>query len=247
MNGKNYLVAVLLCSMILTLAFIQNSGSQASKQYDPWMDINDDGRIDMRDITQLCINFMATGDPVNKTALLYNVNATLTELLSRIDQLNMTLIELQSKINTLETLLPPNKIRILPIDFSPVDNTQQYTKTPDELIGGGIFYARIMLPHGAVVKNMSAVIYDGLSGSYQIKIEFFREQNAPPGVPPSDGTLASILFNDPGAPGLIVKFDDTIDYPIIDNENYAYYIRLWFELFSNNNELRWIEIEYEYP
>jgi hypothetical protein len=27
------------------------------------MDINDDGRIDMRDITQLCINFMATGDP----------------------------------------------------------------------------------------------------------------------------------------------------------------------------------------
>jgi hypothetical protein len=59
--------------------------------------------------------------------------------------------------------------------------------------------------------------------------------------------LASILFNDPGAPGLIVKFDDTIDYPIIDNENYAYYIYLWFELFSNNNELRWIEIEYEYP
>ena len=63
MNGKNYLVAVLLCSMILALTFIQNSGSQASKQYDPWMDINDDGRIDMRDITQLCLNFMATGDP----------------------------------------------------------------------------------------------------------------------------------------------------------------------------------------
>jgi len=70
LNGKNYLVAVLLCSMILALTFIQNSGSQASKQYDPWMDINDDGRIDMRDITQLCINFMATGDPTK------NVNVT---------------------------------------------------------------------------------------------------------------------------------------------------------------------------
>jgi hypothetical protein len=34
------------------------------------MDINDDGRIDMRDITQLCINFMATGDPTK------NVNVT---------------------------------------------------------------------------------------------------------------------------------------------------------------------------
>jgi hypothetical protein len=41
-----------------------------------------------------------------------------------------------------------------------------------------------MLPHGAIVKNMSAVIYDGLSGSYYIKIEFFREQKAPPRVPP---------------------------------------------------------------
>jgi hypothetical protein len=56
--------------MILALTFIQNSGSQASKQYDPWMDINDDGRIDMRDITQLCLNFMATGDPTK------NVNVT---------------------------------------------------------------------------------------------------------------------------------------------------------------------------
>jgi len=64
------MAATLLTALMLTLAFIPMSGSQASKQYDPWMDINDDGRIDMRDITQLCINFMATGDPTK------NVNVT---------------------------------------------------------------------------------------------------------------------------------------------------------------------------
>jgi hypothetical protein len=63
LNGRNFMAATVLTALMLTLAFIPISGSQASKQYDPWMDINDDGRIDMRDITQLCLNFMATGDP----------------------------------------------------------------------------------------------------------------------------------------------------------------------------------------
>jgi hypothetical protein len=70
MNGKNYLVAVLLCSMILALAFIQNSGSQTTFQYDPWADINDDGYIDGKDISYTCRLFGTTGDPTK------NVNVT---------------------------------------------------------------------------------------------------------------------------------------------------------------------------
>jgi hypothetical protein len=232
---------------MFALVFIPMSGSQTAVQYDPWADMNDDGKIDAKDIGYVCRLFGKTGDPVNKTALLYNVNATLTELLSRIDQLNATLTELHSKVSKLETLLPPKKIRILPIDLSPMDNGDQYYKIPSGMLGGGTFYASIMLPNGAIVKNMSAVVYDGLSGSYQIKIELVRMQKAPPKVPYSVNTLASIIFSDPGAPGVLVKFDDTIDYPIIDNENYAYYIEVWFEVYNTNYELRWIEIEYEYP
>jgi hypothetical protein len=63
MNWKNYLVAVLLSSMILALAFIQNSGSQTTFQYDPWADINDDGKIDAKDIGYTCRLFGKTGDP----------------------------------------------------------------------------------------------------------------------------------------------------------------------------------------
>jgi hypothetical protein len=73
----------MLTALMLALMFIPMSGSQASKQYDPWMDINDDGRIDMRDITQLCINFMATGDPtkqvvINHKWVEWNVTANLS-------------------------------------------------------------------------------------------------------------------------------------------------------------------------
>jgi hypothetical protein len=83
LNGKNFLAATMLTALMLALMFIPMSGSQASKQYDPWMDINDDGRIDMRDITQLCINFMATGDPTKQVVINYkwvewNVTADLS-------------------------------------------------------------------------------------------------------------------------------------------------------------------------
>jgi hypothetical protein len=56
--------------MILALAFIQNSGSQTTVQYDPWADINDDGKIDMKDIIYEIRLFGTTGDPTK------NVNVT---------------------------------------------------------------------------------------------------------------------------------------------------------------------------
>jgi hypothetical protein len=56
--------------MILALAFIHNSGSQTTFQYDPWADINDDGIIDTKDIGYTCRLFGKTGDPTK------NVNVT---------------------------------------------------------------------------------------------------------------------------------------------------------------------------
>jgi len=95
------LIAVCI-SVVIALAFSPMSGSQTIEPYDPWVDY-DDGDIDLYDAVLLLSRYGTKGSPVNKTALLYNVNETLTELLLKIDSLNATVFELQSRILELET------------------------------------------------------------------------------------------------------------------------------------------------
>jgi hypothetical protein len=80
---KNYFVAVILTGLMLALAFNHLAGSQTSPsaQYDPWADLNDDGKISMDEIVRMCELFGTTGDPtknVNVTNWPYmqNVNVT---------------------------------------------------------------------------------------------------------------------------------------------------------------------------
>jgi uncharacterized protein YfkK (UPF0435 family) len=100
MNGKNYLIATIISAMILTLIFIPMSGSQTTVPYDPWCDLNDDGIIDIYDVVLVTSKYDSTGEPVNKTALLYNINQTLTELLTKIDSLNASLLDLEAYVET---------------------------------------------------------------------------------------------------------------------------------------------------
>jgi hypothetical protein len=46
------------------------SGSQSTKQYDPWLDYNDDGKISLADLVSLAQSYGTTGDPTK------NVNVT---------------------------------------------------------------------------------------------------------------------------------------------------------------------------
>jgi hypothetical protein len=68
---RDVLIAVLV-TFCLTLALlaVKPIGSQIQRQYDPWMDINDDGIIDYMDIVSTCRLFGTTGDPTK------NVNVT---------------------------------------------------------------------------------------------------------------------------------------------------------------------------
>ena len=103
MATKKDLIIIVLTTFCLTVALftVMPSRSQSELRYDPWMDINDDGSIDMADISFLIEEFMATGIPINKTELLYEVNATFTQLLGKIASLNSSLVNLHSKIQTL--------------------------------------------------------------------------------------------------------------------------------------------------
>jgi hypothetical protein len=69
---------------------IPTKSTQTSElQYDPWKDINDDGKLDILDIVQISSQYGAAGTPINKTALLL-------ELQSKIDSLNTSVLDLEA-------------------------------------------------------------------------------------------------------------------------------------------------------
>ena len=97
-NRKDVIIAVLgtFC-LTVTLFMVMPTRSQ-SGSYDPWIDVNDDGSIDMADISIEIDNFMAAGTPIDKTALLL-------ELQARMDSLNASLLDLEASLETRITTL----------------------------------------------------------------------------------------------------------------------------------------------
>lgn len=66
-------------------------GITSSVSYDPWVDLDDDGDIDIFDIVKIAGAYGTTGTPINKTALLL-------ELEARVDALNATVASLKECI-----------------------------------------------------------------------------------------------------------------------------------------------------
>jgi hypothetical protein len=69
LNGKNCLIAAILSAIVLALAFIPLSGSQTSMSYDPWADINDDGKIDIKDVAYTARLSGTSGDPTKPVVI----------------------------------------------------------------------------------------------------------------------------------------------------------------------------------
>ena len=97
---KNHLLKFLVVlGLILSLVAIRTVGSPGVGEYDPLADVNDDGVVDIFDIAQVALAFGTTGTPINETAWL-ELNATLTEVLSKIDELNMSIASLELSLNS---------------------------------------------------------------------------------------------------------------------------------------------------
>lgn len=87
MIKKKYLATVcLIFSLAVTfLAILINTvGSQPLIPYDPWYDLNDDGAINILDMKLVKLAFGSSGTPINKTALLLELNASVAELEARV-------------------------------------------------------------------------------------------------------------------------------------------------------------------
>lgn len=72
MDRKQFLMATLISVVLLTLVFTPLSGQQDGS-YDPWLDYNNDGIIDINDLAALGYIYGSSGKAINKTALLLDL------------------------------------------------------------------------------------------------------------------------------------------------------------------------------
>ena len=114
---KDLFVAVLLTFCLsFTLFQVLPIGSQSAGDYDPWLDYNDDGEIDMRDVGPIARAYGSEGTPINKTKLLL-------ELQARIDELNATLISLMENSFVVEDIVLVENAGTyeIPVDYNVAD------------------------------------------------------------------------------------------------------------------------------
>jgi hypothetical protein len=94
--SKNKVIVVVLAVLCVTSALLLTMpiGSlPINGGYDPWIDTNDDGKINYQDLGNMASKFGTLGTPINKTDLLL-------ELQDSVQNLNDTLVELQSMMGT---------------------------------------------------------------------------------------------------------------------------------------------------
>jgi hypothetical protein len=76
------LTAILLTSLLLVGAI----PSSSMDEYDPWCDYDDDGDIDIYDIVNIANRYGTAGTPLNKTALLLELQSRVETLEARMGQ-----------------------------------------------------------------------------------------------------------------------------------------------------------------
>jgi len=88
---KKYIVTACLvvCLIVTFLAILINTvGSQPLIPYDdPWLDVNEDGKIDILDIKLVKLAFGSSGKSTGVRALLLELNASVAELEARVSDL----------------------------------------------------------------------------------------------------------------------------------------------------------------
>jgi len=231
---KDMAVAILatLCltsTLFMAVPIKSQDGTISSNEYDPWIDTNDDGIIDIFDIAKLALAFGAEGEPINKTALLL-------DLLARVEAL-----EQQSPRRGYISISPAGwqPCKVQSADYSTEINWFKATSKVEE---SSPFYAQVQLPHGATIVNFTAILYFG--SYYPLQVSLHRNN-------PSDIThsnMAYIFDTGLGWPKHVTLFDDTIDYAQVDNSRYSYLVEAYFAnpLLSDDLAICSVIIEYTY-
>lgn len=69
MNKKEFTVAVVFATILLTAALVPMSTQQGGGEYDPWLDYNGDGKIDINELHPLGQAYGTSGDPTRDVSV----------------------------------------------------------------------------------------------------------------------------------------------------------------------------------
>ncbi len=116
MNAKQLMVGILLASALLVLAHAPLSGQQSDGRYDPWLDYDEDGDIDVNELRQLGEAYGSTGNPTK--------NVTVADHATEYIRVGGGNISVQPYTNWLSDIIPTDgyaKVTIL-VFLSPASN-----------------------------------------------------------------------------------------------------------------------------
>lgn len=69
MNGKQFTAGILFAFVLLTLVLIPIAHQQSGNTYDPWLDYNEDGKIDVNELYPLGASYSSTGNPTKNVTI----------------------------------------------------------------------------------------------------------------------------------------------------------------------------------
>lgn len=239
MNRKYFLIATLISVVLLTVVLVPIS-SQPSGSYDPWMDLNDDGIVDSFDLQLLAWIYGTSGTPINKTELLL-------ELQARIDSLNVSLLNDYYNITECDSLFQPlmqtttRYYKVPAIAWLPRQENYVFTRISPCLYtttaGATYWFAAVNLPHGAVVTELKAWVWD--DDASEISVYLMRHEAGTSTV-----NQMSYVGSSGASPSYRAFTDSTISYSIIDNQNYAYLVRAILRSGNSDHRLGQVQITY---
>lgn len=204
------ITGLVLTIMFVSLFFVNSTTSIANLQtgeYDPWLDLNDDGEIDIFDVVMVARAYGSSGEPFNKTAALLELQAQVSILdatiSARLPQVDI--LSIPAAAFTSEDDPPSNGDR---------HHHGSYITTTGDIAAN--FYAPVQLPSGVTITRLTSYWFD--EGDDQITCKLIRHLYGS-----GNEILATVNSPKAGGSGSGLTSNFTISYPPIDN-SWQYYI-----------------------
>ncbi len=240
LKRKGLSVAALLV-FCLTASFfgILPISGESARDYDPWFDVNDDGKIDMRDIAEVARRFGSEGDPINKTEVFIQIQEELDSLNESVSAVNNSVVMVNETMNA---RMPIHGCISVPASAFVSCENWQPVMTYEELWSIDVqsyFVGSVQLPDGVTVKSVTIYWYDIMKFEVLCRLLRYNQTHKE----------EMAYLESEGGTGYGMSCDTTIQYATVDNIKYAYqfFVALPPSPTAGDYRLQYAVIEYEYP